>query len=170
MNWEAIGAIGEILGATVVVVTIFYLARQTKQSVELNRVAEQRILIDQGNTYFRITIDPENLAAIRKGFRSYRNLSRDEQAKVFIVFLQWLNHYEKCMYAHDAGMLPKPVMIAFKNFALSILVTAGGKEFWEDMGPAVGQDLQDSINGALLSGQLPGPVTETFHWLRDEDT
>ena len=35
MNWEAIGAIGEILGAAVVVATLFYLAKQTKLSVGL---------------------------------------------------------------------------------------------------------------------------------------
>ena len=32
MNWEAIGAVGEILGAIAVVVTLLYLARQTKAS------------------------------------------------------------------------------------------------------------------------------------------
>jgi hypothetical protein len=32
MNWEAIGAIGEILGAVAVVATLGYLATQIKQS------------------------------------------------------------------------------------------------------------------------------------------
>jgi hypothetical protein len=32
MNWEAIGAIGEIMGATVVVITLIYLAAQMKQN------------------------------------------------------------------------------------------------------------------------------------------
>jgi len=34
MNWQAIGAIGEILGATVVVITLLYLARQTQTSAK----------------------------------------------------------------------------------------------------------------------------------------
>ena len=170
MNWEAVGAIGEVLGAAVVVATLFYLARQTKLSVELSKVAEQRTLIDQCNDYFRVTIEPGNLVSIRKAFSSYRSLSRDEQAKAFIVFCQWVTHYEKCIYAHEAGMLPTPVMIAFREFALSFLVTPGGKEFWEDMGPIFGQDLQINLNEALLSHELPAPATETFYWLRDDDT
>ena len=32
MNWEAIGAVGEILGALAVVLTLAYLAKQTKMS------------------------------------------------------------------------------------------------------------------------------------------
>jgi hypothetical protein len=34
MNWEAIGAIGEILGAIAVVITVLYLARQTRASAK----------------------------------------------------------------------------------------------------------------------------------------
>ena len=34
MNWEAIGAVGEVFGAIAVVVTLLYLARQTKKNAE----------------------------------------------------------------------------------------------------------------------------------------
>ena len=31
MNWDAIGAVGEVIGAVAVVLTIGYLAKQTKE-------------------------------------------------------------------------------------------------------------------------------------------
>ncbi len=34
MNWEAIGAIGEIVGAVAVVITLLYLASQTRQNTK----------------------------------------------------------------------------------------------------------------------------------------
>ncbi len=34
MNWEAIGAIGELMGAAVVVATLLYLVKQIKQNTE----------------------------------------------------------------------------------------------------------------------------------------
>ena len=37
MNWEAIGAVGEIIGAVAVVVSLIYLATQLRQSNELAR-------------------------------------------------------------------------------------------------------------------------------------
>jgi len=170
MNWDAIGAIGEILGAVAVVLTLFYLAKQTKQSVELGKTTEQRTLIDQSNAYLRVTIEPENLAAIRKGLVSYRELQPDEQAKAFVILVQFINHYERCLYAHKAGVLPTPVLIAYRNFAISFLVTPGGAEFWLDIGENFGQDVQDSINGILNSDDLPGPITESFAWLREDGT
>ena len=38
MNWEAIGAVGEILGAAGVIVTLVYLARQLGQHTAMLRV------------------------------------------------------------------------------------------------------------------------------------
>jgi hypothetical protein len=34
MNWEAIGAIGEIVGAGAVVLTLLYLARETRKNAQ----------------------------------------------------------------------------------------------------------------------------------------
>jgi len=39
MNWDALGAIGEIIGAAAVLVTLFYLAAQIKmQNRELEKI------------------------------------------------------------------------------------------------------------------------------------
>ena len=50
MNWEAIGAIGEILGATVVFITLVYLAIQVKHAkvsaADANRLARTRGVTD----------------------------------------------------------------------------------------------------------------------------
>lgn len=37
MNWDAIGAVGEIVGALAVVLTLGYLAAQIKQNTQSNR-------------------------------------------------------------------------------------------------------------------------------------
>ena len=39
MNWEAIGAVGEILGALLVGVTLIYLAVQLRQNTRATRAA-----------------------------------------------------------------------------------------------------------------------------------
>ena len=44
MNWEAIGAIGELLSAVVVIFSIFYLARQVRQGTEQTRQKHNRFV------------------------------------------------------------------------------------------------------------------------------
>ena len=42
MNWEAIGAIGEVAGALVVVISVIYLATQIRQNTATNRAEAMR--------------------------------------------------------------------------------------------------------------------------------
>ena len=46
MNWEAIGAISEILGAVAVVATLVYLSAQIRQSTKVARSAARQAIAD----------------------------------------------------------------------------------------------------------------------------
>jgi hypothetical protein len=66
MTLQELGSIGEFLGFLAILVTLFYLAKQNRQSITLSRASEQRILIDQGNTYFGRMVEHKNLSTVRK--------------------------------------------------------------------------------------------------------
>jgi hypothetical protein len=55
MNWEAIGAVGELLGATVVFITLAYLAIQVKSAkltaIDANRLARAKGVTDMQLAY-----------------------------------------------------------------------------------------------------------------------
>ena len=46
MNWDAMGALGKIVGAIAVIATLVYLARQVRQSVGFARVSQNRLLVE----------------------------------------------------------------------------------------------------------------------------
>jgi hypothetical protein len=48
MNWDAIGAIGEVLGAIAVVVTLIYLGVQIRQNTEREKMSQEFV----ANQYF----------------------------------------------------------------------------------------------------------------------
>ena len=166
MNIQDLGAIGEFLGFLAVLVTLFYIAVQTRQNVKINEAKEQRALIDQLNHYFRVMIQPDNLQAVRRALQSYRRLDSDDQARSCVLLAQWVNHFEQARYSHQAGLLPAPVLIAFQNFTLGFLVTPGGKEFWEDMKNVFGSDVRDCIDSLLADeANHPPKITDTYAWL-----
>ena len=47
MNWDAIGAIGELIGAAGVIATLLYLATQIRQSGENARTQSYHLAVDQ---------------------------------------------------------------------------------------------------------------------------
>ena len=59
MNWEAIGAIGEVLGAVGVVVTLAYLAFQIRQNTQGLRLAARQTLTTQNTDYTKLLLQPD---------------------------------------------------------------------------------------------------------------
>ena len=60
MNWEAIGAVGEITGAAAVVVTLGYLARQIRQSMAAAKTDSRQRVLDR----YSDVLTPEARAAL----------------------------------------------------------------------------------------------------------
>jgi len=60
MNWDAIGAVGEIFGALAVVVTLIYLARQTKENSRAVKASSARdVTLAEAQWHGEIARDPE---------------------------------------------------------------------------------------------------------------
>ena len=75
MNWEAIGAIGEIVGATAVVVSLVYLASQVRQNSRIVKGASAQSLTqniqtelrwsgDLGEIFLKVIEEPESLTKV----------------------------------------------------------------------------------------------------------
>lgn len=100
MNWEAIGAAGEILGAIAVLITLLYLARQIGQLNQQNHLDSFQHMQDQLNTYLRqISGSKETAALVVKGRQSFSGLDGVERLRIEYTHLKLLNfiesHYEQ---------------------------------------------------------------------------
>ena len=82
MNWDAIGAVGEILGALAVFVSLIYLALQVHQN---NKQLQLQALMDaiekHVSKYAEATESPENAENFRAGLRDFNGLPINERAK-----------------------------------------------------------------------------------------
>ena len=105
MNWEAIGAVGELLGATVVVVTLIYLAMQVKSAkltaIDANRLARAKGVTDMQLAYLS-SRNWESMAAIYnangvcsyyENFAADMNLSVEQawEADIENIYWFWLH-------------------------------------------------------------------------------
>ncbi len=64
MNWEAIGAIGEILGAIAVVATLAYLAVQVRQNSRATDVSTLSLALNAFNQIDTLIATNSNMARI----------------------------------------------------------------------------------------------------------
>ncbi|GAF93200.1 unnamed protein product, partial [marine sediment metagenome] len=68
MNWDAIGAVGEIVGALAVVITLIFLTIQIRQSTAAVRHSTSRGIQEDANAWrFKIIESEEVSELFRKG-------------------------------------------------------------------------------------------------------
>ncbi len=82
MSWEAVGAIGSLLGAISVFVTILYLARQIKEKLKLLTTSAYQTAMDGYNEMASLSLDNPEPA---------RNLLMDEPSQFSEVDAYKLN-------------------------------------------------------------------------------
>jgi len=132
MNWEAIGAIGEILGALVVIATVLYLSRQVRESNKHAQAEAERETQEKWNHYIdSYTRDPIAREVMRKGYYSFDNLSNSEKSVFMVGMAQFINHLDMVLRMESKGLLSKEFSDSIGGIVVSLIATSGGREFWK---------------------------------------
>ena len=110
VNWEAIGAIGEMLGAAGVIITLAYLAVQMRQSNRLaKRAAVQSLLAGRAEMNRFLASDPVLNDLVLKGTESPDELDEAEWRRFRTFVFTAIRHYEAIFLDNQDGLLPPGV-------------------------------------------------------------
>lgn len=92
MNWEAIGAIGEVGGAIAVVATLFYLSVQIRNSNRESQVNIAWTITDALNDFIaRISASPEVASLWHRGCKDFDSLEDIEKEHFVVLIAAWAN-------------------------------------------------------------------------------
>jgi hypothetical protein len=86
MNWEALGAIGEIVGAVAVVLTLGYLAVQIRQNTTSVRATSRLEIASGWRAHNRQMLDPAVNHAYGVGLRAYPDMPYEERS-IFVILI-----------------------------------------------------------------------------------
>ena len=107
MNWDAIGAVGELLGALVVIATLLYLARQISQTNKISKAAVARELQQKYSDLYTLIASDQGINALVTRLRSADYMAQseeeEEQLESFTLLLGglWLS----TGVAHSQGQI-----------------------------------------------------------------
>ena len=130
MNWEAIGAVGETLGAAGVIVTLIYLASQLRQNT---RALKLNAEFSAAQEHIHNSVDLSGTAVphiVFRGFEDPSQLSREESAQ----FIFWLNGSMR-MYQHQHlmfldGNLSQASWLSTESLIKGFVQTKGWDAYW----------------------------------------
>ena len=101
MNWEAISAIGQVVGALAVVISLIYLAMQVRSSARETRRAAMRSTVDAITRLAHHVTDNADLAELRnRGFRDFESLDDTDRARFSAYMHSTFRVAEDVYYQH----------------------------------------------------------------------
>jgi len=106
MNWEAVGAIGEITGAFGVIVTLLYLALQIRSNNNMLRSAKYNELISEfRNMALENSKHPQDIEILLKAAESgFDSLTPVQQVRWAALIFSQLATFENAFHADRNGV------------------------------------------------------------------
>ena len=133
MNWDAIGAIGEVVGALAVFITLGYLAVQIRQNTKAVRATALDSGVNSVNAVRVAMFENAEVASFYiRGLENPDKLPPEERVR-FRILLHTIFWAVWNLYAQSAhGGLSRTPWTAQVPLIVRILDTPGGAWFWDD--------------------------------------
>jgi hypothetical protein len=151
MNWDAIGASAEMLGAMGVIATLVYLALQIRQnSHQLRGAATSAVYEYQRSITAMLSEDPELYKIALRGNEDWNCLDTFEQQRFSIWCLHETGMWEMCHRLLEQGALDEKLYRGKEAYWLQLHSSPGRREWWNSHSVMLSQEFHQVISKKLL--------------------
>ena len=152
MNWNAIGAISEIIGTIVVVITLIYLAIQIRQNNKLLLSESRQALVTNDVTSLTANL---NYTEVFTKYISESALSKEEQLSISFMFALDLRNREFEYFQYTNGLLDEATWLAYQNVILINHSSELGRKWWDCVGRGIVDPGFANVVDELLVNAIP---------------
>jgi len=169
MDWQAIGAFGEIVGAGAVVASLIYLATQLRQTNTLARAATYEAIGSRfSDLWMNMALNPEWAEITRRWSRDPLNaqdvegLSETEKHRMVAFFVAQHRQFEATWRQVKLGLIDSSTMFKFGNDAPAFkgVISDNQRLLWPQIKRWMSPDYAEFIEGALMEAN-PGEAQNT---------
>jgi hypothetical protein len=153
MNWEAIAAVAEILGAIGVIASLTYLAGQVRTAGNQARQTALQSVMNQMNiVWTQISAEKSVAENFSKGSQGLANLE-DETARLrFSAFLlSVFRPYEEIFHYRENGVVDDWTWESISSQCHALMGTPGFAEWWNLRGDWFSRSFRDHITNTLAT-------------------
>jgi hypothetical protein len=131
MNWDAIGAIAELLGAIGVIASLVYLATQIRHSREQMRAATYQQLHDHiGES--ATSLPESDMELTRQGNQDLQRLSEEDAYRYNLWAMRMMTSLENAHYQYRIGMLDEDRWRLHRFTLQGFLGMPGFAQWWKE--------------------------------------
>jgi hypothetical protein len=150
MNWEAIGAVGEVLGAAGVIISLLYLAVQIRGDARAKRAAttHDRALAS-GELLLAIANNPGLAELYSRGVRDFSSLNNAELPRFSGLILHMCRIWEDQFLQWSEGYLDPRVWHGLDAAIDDFLTLPGMQAWWKTRSHWYSEQFQSLIESKL---------------------
>ncbi len=156
MNWDAVGATGELIGAVTVMVTLVYLVIQLKQNTRALKSSTFQQLGDVMARNWEVVITNPDMAALFLKASSGLDALEQKERLLFGAMATMLFRRVETVYTQESlGAIDTRLTEGFKQSSLSSLSHLGMREWWQQSQLAFRPEFVAWVNTELEKGVEP---------------
>ena len=165
MNWEAAGAIGEMVAAVAVVISLLYVGKQIRDNSREAQASALEQAVDDRQRMGEITMQAHMAPIWRVGLNDYHQLSQDQKIQFNGLLLTMIMSHWKLRNLHLEGKLGEDFAL-FEADLAGVLLCPGAQQWWEEMRHSYLHyaDYLDALLNESREARLP--YTETLSFLK----
>ena len=134
MNWDAIGALAELLAVIAVLPTLLYLAIQLRQNTLAVRSQTIHSLIQDLTATVQALVESESLTDLMvRAQEDYDSLSSAERARFSYLLMMIVRRFEGVHFQRQLGFIDVAATAGFERSILSII--ASNPAWWDKTKP-----------------------------------
>lgn len=156
MNWEAIGAVGEVLGASGVIISLLYLASQIRGEARAKRASAVHDQSDAYRHFLQTMATDEELAAIYlRGLRDYGSVKEVELVRFSSALGLLFRVFDEAFFQWKEGNLDSSVWHGFESPMADMLAYPGAREWWSTRSHWYSEPFRELIHAKMAKAGPP---------------
>jgi len=133
VNWDAIGAIGDAVGGIGVLITLMYLAVQTRQNTRAVRAATYS-QVSESFSAISLALFQDPLASdlVRRAREDPASLSDEELNRYGAFLLSYLRRAENMHFQSEEGTLDADTWLGIRDSIFLLIGTEPSRRWWSE--------------------------------------
>jgi hypothetical protein len=146
MNWDAVGAIGELVSAFAVLATLLYLSIQIRQNSKMMKANSKQSISDATQQMIYKMLDEPEVA--HKMLNGGGDLDGIEFTKAYLLTRAMFRGYEAQIYQHEVGLLDEKEWHELKKVIEETSNFPGFHQLWPELANSVSPSLKAIVEEA----------------------
>jgi hypothetical protein len=131
VNWEALGAIANLIAAIGVIATLIYLSTQIRQNTKAVRSASVQNLVQSLSATAQAAVENEFIIPLLlKANTGDSALTEEERTRLHFWFVMTFRRFEGVYFQRELGFVDARVIEGFERSNIDIIASKSGQAWW----------------------------------------